>query len=234
MNSIVGKIRKLIGKSYTGAAPVAVQPAVGVGFWVDSFLIGAILGVIAQFLRQAPGALMDLGASTSPWVNAGFLLSVFASRGAHTLRKAILVSAGTVAAYLYAWLVSYHLLFMLRESISLAAGWREAAPWLVAALPASLVLGTVAAVSHKHGLLGDLCLAAPFAWSLPEVTQALKTDWLTGVTLVIPIAVLIALLIHMVKEERPLGKVAVLATALTLGIMGIALYPVARSLIPSW
>ena len=106
-----------------------------VSLLVNASLTGAILGVLAQFLRQISGALMYLGASTAPWVMVGFLLAVSASRRARTPRKAILIATGTVAAYLLAWLVSYHLLFVLRESVSLGAGWREAAPVTRHAIP---------------------------------------------------------------------------------------------------
>ncbi|OPY55749.1 MAG: hypothetical protein A4E55_02483 [Pelotomaculum sp. PtaU1.Bin035] len=169
---------------------------------------------------------MYLGASTAPWVLVGFLLAVSTSRGAHTPRKAILVATGTVAAYLLAWLVSYHLLFVLRESVSLADGWRQTAPWLVAAVPASPILGTIAALSHKRGLLGDVCLAAPIALSLPEAIESLKEGWLIGSVVVTPVAVFAALLIHMAINERRVSTTALLAAVVMLGALGIALFPV--------
>lgn len=175
------------------------------------------MGVLAQLLRQVPGSLMSLGASTAPWVTVGFLLAVSASRGAHTPRRAVFAGTGTVAAYLLMWLVSYHLLFVLRESVPLAAGWREAAPWLIAAVPACPILGAVAALSHEPGLLGDTCLAAPIAWSLPEALGSLTHGWCAelvrecvgdAAAITIPVAVLVALLIRMeydsfLAKKRP-------------------------------
>jgi hypothetical protein len=163
----------------------------------------------------------------------GFLLAVSASRGARTTLKAILVATGTVAAYLLTWLVWYHLLFVLRENVSLADGWKEAAPWLIAAVPASPILGTLAALSHKHGLLGDVCLAAPIAWSLPEALAILKEGWLVSAAVVFPVAVFAALLIRMAADERRVRAVTLLAAAITLGTLGDALYSAVRSLIRS-
>lgn len=203
------------------------------GLWVNAFLAGALLGVLAQFLRQAPGVLMSLGASTAPWVTVGFLLAASASRGALTPRKAIFVGTGTVAAYLLAWLVSYHLLFVLRESVPLAAGWREAVPWLVGAVPACPILGAVAALSHKPGILGDACLAAPIAWTLPEALGSLGQGWSVGSAVVIPVAVLAALLIRMAIAERRVHAITLLSAAVTLGTLAVALFPVVRSLIRS-
>jgi hypothetical protein len=190
-----------------------------------------MLGILAQFLRQIPGVLMTLGASTAPWVMVGFVLAVSASRGARTTRKAILVATGTVAAYLLAWLVWYHLMFVIRESGSLADGWRQAAPWLVAAVPAAPVLGTIAALSHKHGLLGDVCLVAPLTWSVPEAVTSLKEGWFIGAAIVIPVAVFAALLIAMAMHERRVRAVTLLVAAIMLGASGVALFPAVRGLI---
>lgn len=194
--------------------------------WVYASLAGVILGVLAQFIRQVPGALMSLGASIAPWVMVGFLLAFSASRGTRTPSKAILVATGTVAVYLLTWLVSYHLLFVLHESVSLAAGWRQAAPWLVAAVPASPILGTIAALSHKRGILGDVCLAVPIAWSLPESLKSLTEGWLVGTAIMTPVALFAAMLIHMAINERRVRAITLLATVVTVGALGIALFPV--------
>jgi hypothetical protein len=194
--------------------------------WLIAFLAGALLGLFAQFLRQIPLALMYLGGSAAPWITAGFLLSVSASRGVPTTRDAISVAAGTVATYLVAWLVSYHLLFVLRESVSMAVGWRQAAPWLVVSIPASLSLGAIAALSHKHGILGDVCLAVPIAWSLPEFIGGLKQGWLAGTAIVVPAAVFAVLLIHMIVKERQVNMIVLLVAVITLGSLGLALFPV--------
>lgn len=220
MNSTVQKVREL-------------PPVTSAGLWVEAFLAGVALGVVAQFLRQVPGPLMSLGASTAPWVMIGFLLAASASRGTRTPLRAILVATGTVAAYLLAWLVSYHLLFVLRESVRPAAGWREAVPWLVAAVPACPILGAIAALSHKRGLLGDVCLAAPIAWSLPEALGSLREGWADVAAIVIPVAVFAALLIRMAITERRVRAITLVPAAVTLGALALALFPVVRGLIRS-
>jgi hypothetical protein len=222
MKSTVRKATEIIATLHSSVHP-----------WVIASLTGALLGVLAQFLRQVPGALMSLGASTAPWVMVGFILAASASRGARTLRKAIFVSTGTVVAYLLAWLVLYHLLFVLRESVPLAAGWREAVPWLVTAVPACPILGAVAALSHKPGRLGDTCLAAPIAWSLPEALGSLGQGWSGVAAIVIPVAVLFALLVRMTIVERRVRAITLLTAAVALGALGVFLFPAVRSLIPS-
>lgn len=231
MSPTAGKVREPIAARPSGEAQAAVRPATVL--WVEAFLAGALLGVVAQFLRQIPGPLMSLGASTAPWVTAGFLLAVWGSRGAPAARRAILVATGTMATYLVAWLVSYHLLFVVRESVRFAAGWREAAPWLVAAIPACPMLGAIAALSHRRGLLGDACLAAPLAWSLPDVLGSLSEGWADVAAVEVPVAVFVVLLIRMAMAERPVRPITLLAAAATLGALAVALFPAVRGLIRS-
>jgi hypothetical protein len=144
-----------------------------VGILAGVFLAGLLFGVTAQFLRQIEGPLMAVGAAIAPWVTIGFVLAARATRGSRSLGSASVLGAETMAAYLLAWILSYHGLFALRESVELSAGWREAFPWLVLAVPVCLVLGFVAALSHKSGILGDVCLALPITWSVPEVIDSL-------------------------------------------------------------
>lgn len=115
MNSTVRKLPNVIATLRSGA-----------GLWINAALIGAIFGVLAQFIRQIPGVFMTLGASMAPWVVVGFLLAVSAAHRSNTTRKAIFISTGTVAAYLLAWLLLYHLLFVLRESVPFSDGWSQA------------------------------------------------------------------------------------------------------------
>jgi hypothetical protein len=130
-----------------------------VSILAGAFLAGLLFGVTAQFLRQIAGPLMDVGAGTAPWVTIGFVLAVWATRRSRSLRNAGVLGVETMAAYLLAWFLSYHVLFALRESVGLFAAWREALPWLVFLGPVCLVLGVVATLSHKSGILGDVCRA---------------------------------------------------------------------------
>lgn len=196
------------------------------------FLTSACLGILAQLIRQVPDPLMTLGASTIPWVTASYLLATFASKGLKSLRKAIVIGIVTTYIYLITWLFFYHLLFVLQENLSIEAGWRQIAPWLVAALLISPILGIVAAMTHKPGILGDMCLAVPIAWSLPEAFENLKDGWLDTLAIAIPIVVLVTLLIYIVKTERQVHVITLLAAVVILGLLAIVLYPTARGLIP--
>ena len=242
------KPRDLTAATSSETAQLAAPPAASISPWVTWLsvpLAGVMMGVLAQFIRQIPGALMDLGASVAPWVMVGFLLAVWASRGAPTTRRAVLIASGAIAAYLVAWLVSYHLIFVVREHVRLAAGWREAAPWLLVTIPANPFLGAIAALSHRAGFLGDLCLVAPIAWSLPEIVQSLRGGLLVGAAwtppladrlwagaaIAVPVAILGALLVYMATRERRVRATSLLAAAVTLAALGVVLLPLFRSLI---
>ncbi|MBU8878294.1 hypothetical protein BGM26_04740 [Bacillus sp. FJAT-29790] len=194
------------------------------GVWLKACIVGVVFGILAQFLRQIPGALMYLGASTAPWVFVGFLLSFSTSRGVHTLRKTILIATVSILTYLVAWIVSYYLLFVVRESVTLADGWNNAAPWLFLTIPASPIIGTIAALSHKRGLLGDLSLAIPFAWSIPETIDSLSKGLMDGILFIITISLLALLLIKFVINERRINVFTMLTSIVILGLLGTALY----------
>jgi hypothetical protein len=188
---------------------------------------GALLGIVAQVLRQILGALMDIGAATAPWVTIGFLLALWATR---TPPRSNAAATGTrvAAAYLYAWLAAYHLTFAVRESVGLGAAWREAAPWLVLAAPAALVLGWLAARSHESGIVGDACLAAPIAWSLPEIALSLENGWSTRSLAAIAIAVL-AFLPALVVVRRDVVAVRVFVATVLLAAAIVIVSPLVLS-----
>jgi hypothetical protein len=121
-----------------------------VGLLAGAFLAGLIFGVTSQFLRQIESPLMDVGAGIAPWVTIGFVLAVWATRRGRSLRNAGVLGVETMAAYVLAWLLSYHLLFALRESVELSAAWREALPWLVFVGPVCLVLGICRALTQER------------------------------------------------------------------------------------
>lgn len=167
---------------------------------------------------------MYLGASTAPWVFVGFLFSYSTSRGVNTLRKTILIATGSILTYLVAWIVSYYLLFVVRESVTLVDGWNNAAPWLFITIPASLIIGTIAALSHKRGLLGDVSIAIPLAWSIPEILDSLREGLMDGIFFIITVSILALLLIKIVINERQVNVFAMLTSVVILGVLGTALY----------
>jgi hypothetical protein len=197
-----------------------------------ALLAGVLFGIVAQVLRQIVGPLMDIGAATAPWVTIGFVIAVWATRKTWPLRNAGRTGAWVMATYLFAWLVAYHGLFAVRESVGFAAAWREAAPWLVVAGPASLLLGFVAALSHTRGLLGDVCLASPIAWSAPEVIHNSQDGWSAGGIVVVVIAAL-ALLPLVVAARRDVRLVRIAFASVLLGGVALALSPVFLSQIHS-
>lgn len=190
-----------------------------------ALLAGVLFGLVAQVLRQIVGPLMDIGAATAPWVTIGFVIAVWATRKSSPLRNAGRTGAWVMATYLFAWLIAYHGLFAVRESVGFAAAWREAAPWLVVAGPASLVLGFVAARSHRRGLLGDLCLASPIAWSMPEVIHNAHQGWSAGGTVAVAIAA-VALVPLVVAARRDVRLVRVALASVLLGGVALALSPI--------
>lgn len=137
-----------------------------------------------------------------------------------------------MAAYLLAWLLSYHGLFALRESVGLFAGWREALPWLVLAAPVCPVLGFVAALSHKSGILGDVCLALPIAWSLPEVIDSLAQGRSYSAIVGVP-TVALALLPLVTVGRHDVSLVTVVFASAMLGWMALAFGPIVLSQVHS-
>jgi hypothetical protein len=196
------------------------------------FLAGACLGVLAQLIRQMPDPLMTLGASTAPLVTAGYFLASFVSKGEKKTWKAMVAAIISMYIYLIAWLLLYHLLFILQEDLPIEDGWRQTLPWLVAVLPISPILGAMAAKTNKPGILGDTCLVAPIAWLLPETLEGLGKSWLEHSVVVIPVVVLVSLLIRIEKSGRRVNTITLLLAAIMLGLLGIALYPAVRDLIP--
>jgi hypothetical protein len=203
-----------------------------VGILAATFLAGLLFGVTAQFLRQIESPLMDVGAGIAPWVTIGFVLAVWATRRSRSLRNASVLGVETMAAYVLAWLLSYHVLFALRESVELSAAWREALPWLVFVGPVCLVLGVVAALSHKSGILGDVCLALPIAWSLPEVIDSSKQGWSYGAVVAIPVAAL-AVFPLVAAGRRDVSVVTVVFASVMLGGVASALVPIVLSQVHS-
>jgi hypothetical protein len=196
-------------------------------------LAGLVLGITAQFLRQIGAPVMSLGAATAPWLTLGFLFAIWATRQSTSLRAASGLGIATMAVYLFVWLLSYHATFAIRESVTLADGWREAAPWLLLAGPVGVVLGVAAAVAHKRWLVGDVCLALPIAWSTPEVVAFSREGWSYAVVVALPTAAL-ALLPLLAVGRREVRLIRVVVACGLLAIVGMALLPVVRNYIPSY
>jgi hypothetical protein len=195
-------------------------------------LAGLVLGITAQLLRQIGGPVMALGAATAPWLTVGFLLALWTTRRSTSLPEASGLGVATMAVYLFVWLLSYHATFAIRESVTQAAAWREAAPWFLLAGPVSVVLGVAAAVAHKRGVVGDACLALPIAWSMPEIADNSKQGWSYAVVVALPTAAL-ALMPLLAVGKREVRLVRVVVACGLFAIVGLALLPVMRNYIHS-
>ena len=192
---------------------------------------GLVLGVTAQLLRQIQGPLMALGAATAPWLTVGFFFAVWTTRRRTSLRAVRALGVATMAMYLVAWLLSYHTTFAIRESVALAAGWREAAPWLILAMPTCVVLGITAAAANNAGVLGDTCLALPIAWSMPEIVSNVGDGRSHALVVALPTIAAAISIVWVAQREVKLLRVTV--AVLLFAMAGFSLVPVIRSFIHS-
>ena len=201
-------------------------------------LAGVLLGISAQLLRQVDGPAMALGGATAPWLTVGFLLAMVGTRHSASTGEARGRAITTLAIYLVAWLAAYHATFSVRELIKVSEAWREAAPWFLLTGPVAVVLGVGAARSHRGGIVGDVCLALPMAWSMPEIITNLGPDqtytnsgpnWAYAVIVALPIAVLALLTIAAVGRRDVRLLRVVLAWGL-LALLGLGLLPIVRNL----
>lgn len=210
-------------------APTAIRWARAIAF---ACVAGLVLGITAQLLRQVDGSAMSLGAATAPWLTIGFFLAVWATRADTGPWEKHVLPIVVVGLYLLTWLLTYHATFAIRESVTQAAAWREAAPWLFVAVPASVILGFVAAATHKDGVIGDVALAVPVGWSIPEIALHVGQGWSEALVVALP-AVVLALSPILAVRARQVSLVRVLGTCVVFGVLGLAVLPIARSLIRS-
>lgn len=195
-------------------------------------LAGLVLGITAQLLRQIQGPGMALRAATAPWLTIGFLCALWTTRLSPSLRVTVRLGIATMAVYLAVWLLAYHATFAVRESVGFAAGWREAAPWLVVAMPTSLVLGIAAATANKGGVLGDICLALPIAWSMPEIITNTNQGWSYALVVSLPTA-LLAVAALLAVGRRNVNLLRVVFACGLFALAGLAFLPVLRNLVHS-
>ena len=158
---------------------------------------GVLLGSAAQLLRQIYGPLMTLGAATAPWLTIGFLLTLWAMRTrtssmrtATTPSRAAGLGAALMIAYLFAWVLAYHSMFAVRESAGFVAAWREAAPWILIAVPASVLLGIASETAYGSTTGSAVALALPIAWSLPEILGVVSRGPAHAIVVAVPTMVL--------------------------------------------
>ena len=177
-------------------------------------LIGVGFGAVAQLFTSSGSALQALGMSTAPWVTVGFVLASIVARR-WTGRDRALWMCVLVALYLYGWLLAYHCLYALIEDVPAATVWAESRLWVAAVAPACLALGYVAVGSLRSGVVGDVCLAAPLAWSLPEAVGAAYTGW--SQVLLVTVPLLLAAAAPLITRDRRWNPTIIVITALLGG-----------------
>jgi hypothetical protein len=193
---------------------------------------GVTLGLVAQLLRQLDDPLMSLGAATAPWLTIGFILLLWASRATTRVMTSALVGVVTIATYLFAWLASYHTLFAIRESVTGAEAWRETAPWAIAAIPTSLVLGLVAALTPSVAVARNVSLAFPIALAFPELVVNLQVGWTHTAVIGVPaLAFTILAAVILEADRRALFQAGIAAAA--LATLAVVVLPVVRMYIRS-
>lgn len=188
---------------------------------------GAITGLIAQHLRQKIGAdeaFMALGGSTAIWVSIGFLLARQTASTRPARDRVAWVSVAA-AAYLFAWLIAYHMLLGHRDHLDFAQVWPQMRYWVAAVAPACLVLGYIATESLRKDLLGDICLALPLGWSLSEIYSSARVGGSHIAVVSLP-TLLVASLPLLALRRRPKWSLLVVAvTVLLVGVPFHLLYP---------
>ncbi|WP_209845774.1 hypothetical protein [Paenibacillus sediminis] len=172
-----------------------------------------------------------------PATGTALAILVFASASAayaaasdHAISGTVYTGA-SVTAYIITWLVFYHLLFVLQESLPLIAGWREAVPWLVFAVPMCPTLGILAALSHRDGIIGDICITSPIIWLLPEALNGESPRGLSAIAIVIPVLLLFFLLLGLERAKRKVSMTIIVLALATLGTSSFFVYPIIKSII---
>lgn len=205
-----------------------IDEQVGPAGWpvfVAAIASGIVAGAVAQILRQINDPLMDLGGGTAVWLSIGFLAAQTAAC-ARSLRPGIWRAALAMALFLAFWLLTYCLVFGLRDTAGFTAMFRDERPFEIATLPASAVIGLIAALSVRPGLLGSACLAAPVAWSVPEVLRSVVADsseyWVLNAgrwqfALAVGLPTLLVAFVPMVRARKRVAWLVFAAVAVLFG-----------------
>jgi len=193
-----------VGRQAMGPALLALSPAAGV-----------VAGAAAQLLATGGEAVRPLGTSLAPWLTIGFVLAILTARSWRGPNRASWTCV-LAASYLYAWLLTYHVLYRVIQHPPTVAVWAEARLWVAAVAPGCVALGVLALGSLRRGLVGDACSAAALAWSVPEIVAAAQTTWSHAALFALPVLALAAVP-PAVARGRRCDAAVVVATALLGG-----------------
>lgn len=182
---------------------------------------GAALGVVAKLLGSVQGPMMLLGVGVAFWVSAGFLLARVAARHRGMLDGTVW-GGTTMAVYLGAWLLAYCLVFGMQQSSGFGAAWLNERLFFILAPGAGAITGVIAVISLRADWIGDAFLAAPIAWSLPEVRFAFQQGWPFVAAAALP-AVVLALVPLASERHRRVNRVVFAGACLAGGAVGFLL-----------
>lgn len=198
---------------------------VGEAILVWALLVGAVLGAVAKLLGGV-NALVLLGQGVAVWVSAGFLFARRAAKGRDML-DATVWAGTTMAVYLGLWLLGYCAVFGVQQSSGFAAAWLDERVFFIIAPAASAIFGLVATASWRSDWIGDAFLAAPIAWSLPEVALAASQGWLHVATAAVPALVVACIPLAMSRSRRH-SRVSIAAMLVMGGAVAFLLITVVQ------
>lgn len=207
--------------AHVSAEITASSPPIGSSIVGWALVAGATLGVVAKLLASMQSPLMLLGAGVAFWVSTGFLLAQVAARNRELLDGTVWAST-TMAVYLGAWLLGYCLIFGLQQSSGFGAAWLDERLFFILAPWASVIIGGIAVISLRKDWIGDAFLAAPIAWSLPEVGYAFLQGWQFVALVAVPVIVVAAIPLA-TERHRSVNRVVFAGACLAGGAFGFLL-----------
>lgn len=148
-------------------------------------LAGAMLGALAKLLGLIDGPMMVLGQSVAVWMTTGFLIARLAASEEDSTDGAVRASSA-MAAYLGTWLLAYTLVYGIQDPGGFRAAWLNERVFFIL-LPATAgVVGLLVSASRRTGAIGDMALAAPLAWTVPEAIAMSLTGWQYALLAAVP------------------------------------------------
>lgn len=176
------KVIEHFGLTLSNGNEVAFQGSAIFGY---ALIFGLVMGAIGQVLVLTGGVFAVLGDGAAIWATMGYLLARQASAG-RTTYDGIVWTGSAVSVYLLAWVFSHCAVRAVLGASSFSAAYGAASGLIVFAPVAAAALGAVAVLSKRAGWLGAACLAAPLAWSLPEMVARGLEGWQYAVVVSIP------------------------------------------------
>lgn len=201
-----------------GDASLDGTPCNGAGAAVvllSASVTGAIAGALAEVLMQIGGRFAYLGSGVAFWMTAGFLVTRLAVPYKTSQAERTVWAGATMVVYLLAWIFAFCVAYGTLGPSSLWVAWYGKLGFVIFAPVLGALIGVAASLSLRPGWIGDACIAAPIAWSLPEVVVNAARGWQSIVAVSLP-TLLIALVTTFVLRRRDM-KWPVLAGSCVIG-----------------